>query len=132
MPICKAIGCGKEFLSRQPFDFCPTCAPHLKGLVVDVSSNPFIGCSTPSGDIPKEDRQEKRSDYRDVSNLYLLDTHRIMRLFQITDPCVQVAIRNLLHLETSETSPEVAVQEAIYALSRWQEMQLEDQINDAR
>lgn len=56
-----------------------------------------------------------------------IDAYRVCRLFSITDPAVQHAVKKLLRFgEGRHRSRAVDIAEAIQSLTRWQEMQAED------
>ncbi len=57
-----------------------------------------------------------------------IDVYRVLRAFDVTDPCLQHAIKKLLCAGNRRggKTQEEDVSEAIEALARWQEMQRED------
>lgn len=65
--------------------------------------------------------------HKDVSHLDTIDVYRVLQLWDVTDPCIQHAIKKLLvaggrgHKDISKD-----VHEAIVSLQRWEEMQAED------
>ena len=70
----------------------------------------------------------KHSHYhKSVSGLESIDVYRVLRLFEVADPCLQHAIKKLL-VAGGRGSKDIAqdVQEAIDTLARWQQMQAED------
>jgi hypothetical protein len=142
MRTCKSIGCNNEILSRQTFDFCQSCYTRnrtngsFEGVPVtyQITGNAFgsgRGCSTPLRDNVDEVREPAQPElYQDISGLQLLDINRVLKLFKVTDPCIQFATRTLLHLELDNTSvPDQDIQAAIESLQRWQEMRQEDLMN---
>lgn len=139
MRTCKTIGCGKQILSNQTFDFCQPCYTRnrengsfedvpVQYQISGVKHEPVMGCSTPLCDKDDEVREPTKPDlYQDISGLHLLDINRVLKLFKVTDPCIQFAARTLLHLELDNTSvPDQDIQAAIESLQRWQEMRNED------
>lgn len=71
----------------------------------------------------------KHSHYfKEVGHLKRLDIYRVIDLFQVTDPCIQHALKKLLTpgLRGAGKDAEKDVQEAIDSLLRWQEMQREN------
>jgi hypothetical protein len=71
----------------------------------------------------------KHSHYfKDVSTLTTIDVYRLLRLFNVTDPCFQHALKKIL-LAGGRMHKDVDkdVQEAIDTLTRWQGMRIEDQ-----
>jgi len=72
----------------------------------------------------------KHSHYfKEVSHLSHVDVYRVLDLFQVTDPCIQHAVKKLLAPGKRGAGKDAAkdVQEAIDSLLRWQEMQRENQ-----
>lgn len=68
---------------------------------------------------------EKHSHYfKDVSSLQKIDVYRVLDLYEVTDPCLQHAVKKLLVAGNrgSKDKPK-DIQEAIDTLTRWQEMQ---------
>lgn len=72
---------------------------------------------------------KKHSHYfKDVNHLASIDVYRVLRLFNVTDPCLQHAAKKLLVAGgRGGKSRHQDVQEAIDTLTRWQEMQNEDE-----
>jgi len=66
--------------------------------------------------------------FKDVSNLSYIDVYRTLSLFNVTDPCLQHAIKKLLVAGGRGAGKDICtdVQEAIDSLNRWKEMQEED------
>lgn len=65
--------------------------------------------------------------YRDVSHLRGLDLYRFFKLFEITDPCIQHAMKKLAAAgKRGAKDDEKDVREAIASLVRWQAMREED------
>lgn len=70
----------------------------------------------------------KHSHYfKDVSKLQTIDVYRVLALFEVTDPCLQHAVKKLL-VAGGRGAKDVMkdVQEAMDTLQRWQEMRGED------
>ena len=69
--------------------------------------------------------------FKDVSNLATVDVYRLLQLFNVTDPCLQHAIKKLLVAggRGAGKSIDRDIQEAMDTLLRWQEMQHEDKRN---
>lgn len=67
--------------------------------------------------------------FKDVSKLQTVDVYRVLRLFSVTDPCIAHAVKKLLVAggRGAGKTIEKDVTEAIDSLTRWQEMQLEDE-----
>lgn len=65
--------------------------------------------------------------FKDVSNLKEIDVYRVLRLFNVTDPCLQHAIKKLLCAGVRGLKdPHRDVQEAIDTLERYKKMEDED------
>lgn len=73
--------------------------------------------------------ERKHSHYhKDVRHLDSIDVYRVLSLFNVTDPCLQHAVKKLLVAGGRGAGKDVTrdVQEAIDSLTRWQEMHAED------
>lgn len=73
---------------------------------------------------------QKHSHYKkDVRHLAMIDVYRVLDLFNVTDPCIQHAVKKLLVAggRGAGKSIDKDIQEAIDSLARWQEMRKEDQ-----
>lgn len=71
----------------------------------------------------------KHSHYhKPVHHLQYVDVYRVLALFNVTDPCLQHAIKKLLVAGGRGAGKDIAkdVQEAADSLVRWQEMRNED------
>lgn len=67
---------------------------------------------------------------KDVSNLEFVDVYRVLKLFDVTDPCLQHAIKKLLCSgQRGAKSSDQDVQEAIDSLVRFQQMRIEDSLD---
>jgi len=66
--------------------------------------------------------------YKDVSNLKEVDVYRVLKLFNVTDPCIQHSIKKLLVAGGRGGGKDISkdIQEAIDTLERWKEIQAED------
>ena len=74
----------------------------------------------------------KHSHYhKDVSKLKMVDVYRVLALFNVTDPCIQHAVKKLLVAGGRGAGKDVSqdIQEAIDSLRRWQDMRLEDSMS---
>lgn len=65
--------------------------------------------------------------YKDVSNLKEVDVYRVLKLFNVTDPCIQHSVKKLL-VAGGRGAKDISkdVQESIDTLERWKEIQAED------
>lgn len=65
--------------------------------------------------------------FKDVTDLDSIDVYRVLELFNVTNPCLQHAIKKLL-VAGGRGAKDIRkdVAEAIDTLERWQEMRLED------
>lgn len=72
--------------------------------------------------------------YKDVSALTTIDIYRVLKLWDVTDPCLQHAVKKLLVAGGRGAGKDISqdVQEAIDTLTRWQEMQGEGQSKQPR
>ena len=68
--------------------------------------------------------------HKDVRNLETIDVYRVLALFNVTDPCIQHAVKKLLVAGGRGAGKDISrdIQEACDSLNRWQEMQAEDVI----
>lgn len=66
--------------------------------------------------------------FKDVSNLKEVDVYRVLKLFNVTDPCIQHSVKKLLVAGGRGGGKDISkdVQEAIDTLERWKEIQAED------
>lgn len=76
-----------------------------------------------------ENRAKNSHYYKNVAHLSELDVYRVLELFEVTDPCIQHALKKLLVSGGRSGGKDRAadVREAVYSLQRWQEMRMEDQ-----
>lgn len=58
------------------------------------------------------------------------DVYRICQVYNITNPCIQHALKKLLRCGRSHKSEEQDIQDAIDTLLRWQEMQEENALQE--
>lgn len=67
--------------------------------------------------------------FKSVKHLEYIDVYRTLSLFNVTDPCLQHAIKKLLVAGGRGAGKDIAqdVQEAIDSLTRWKEMRNEDE-----
>ena len=72
--------------------------------------------------------ESKYSHYRkDVSHLSVLDVYRVLELFDVTNPCLQHAVKKLLCSgQRGVKDSDKDIQEAIDSLQRYNEMRIED------
>lgn len=73
--------------------------------------------------------RHKHSHYhKPVDGLQFVDVYRVLSLFNVTDPCIQHAIKKLLVAGGRGAGKDIQrdVQEAIDTMTRWQEMRAED------
>lgn len=69
--------------------------------------------------------------FKNVEALTHVDVYRVLRLFNVTDPCIAHAVKKLLVAGARGDKAVVStldrdVKEAIDSLQRWQEMRAED------
>lgn len=67
--------------------------------------------------------------HKDVRHLETIDVYRVLHLFNVTDPCIQHAVKKLLVAGGRGAGKDMGkdIQEAIDSLQRFQEMRQEDQ-----
>jgi hypothetical protein len=72
--------------------------------------------------------------HKDVSNLRTIDVYRVLALFNVTDPCIQHAVKKLLVAGGRGAGKDISkdVQEAIDSLERFKEMRVEDTVGKDR
>ena len=57
-----------------------------------------------------------------------MDVYRVLQIFNVTDPCLQHAVKKLLCAGGRGAKNDVKdVREAMDSLTRWQQMRLEDE-----
>lgn len=70
--------------------------------------------------------------HKDVSSLNKVDVYRVLALFDVTDPCLQHAVKKLLVSgKRGAKDRDRDVQDAIDTLLRFQEMQIENNLNSS-
>jgi hypothetical protein len=74
--------------------------------------------------------QERKHNhyFKDVSNLTTIDVYRVLQLFNVTDPCIQHAVKKLLVAGGRGAGKDITkdVKEAVDSLNRWTEMRGEE------
>lgn len=95
---------------------------------VKEDSNNFSDKSSEAHKIkPQEPEQPKHNHYfKDVSKLNKVDVYRIIDLYEITDPCIQHAVKKLL-VTGGRGYKDIFtdIQDVIDTLERWKEMKNE-------
>jgi hypothetical protein len=67
--------------------------------------------------------------FKKVTHLDGIDVYRVLELFEVTNPCLQHAIKKLLCAGTRGSKDvEQDVQEAIDTLGRYQDMRVEEEL----
>lgn len=71
--------------------------------------------------------REHNHYFKDVSNLQFIDVYQVLKLFGVTDPCIQHAVKKLLVAGGRGAGKDISkdIKESIDSLQRWQEMQEE-------
>lgn len=75
------------------------------------------------------DKEEKHSHYKkDVRHLKFIDVYRVLDLYEVTNPCLQHAVKKLLVAGGRGAGKDIHtdIQEAIDSLERWKQMKEED------
>lgn len=71
-------------------------------------------------------REKHNHYYKKVPGEYV-DVYRVLQLFEVTDPCIQHAVKKLLVAgQRGVKGLEKDIQEAIDSLERWKEMRIEE------
>ena len=72
--------------------------------------------------------------HKDVRHLQTIDVYRVLALFNVTDPCIQHAVKKLLVAGGRGAGKDITrdVQEAIDSLNRFMEMKVEDVVSDQK
>jgi hypothetical protein len=72
--------------------------------------------------------------HKDVRHLETIDVYRVLHLFNVTDPCIQHAVKKLLVAGGRGAGKDINkdIQEAIDSLNRFQEMRQEDAVPDMK
>lgn len=72
--------------------------------------------------------------HKDVRHLETIDVYRVLTLFNVTDPCIQHAVKKLLVAGGRGAGKDIGkdILEAIDSLQRWQEMRLEEIHREAK
>lgn len=75
--------------------------------------------------------ERKHNHYFKPTPFESADVYRVLKMFDVTDPCLQHAIKKLLVAGGRGGGKDIVrdVQEAIDTLARWHEMQKEDAAN---
>lgn len=79
----------------------------------------------PSPPVP----ERKHNHYfKRVSGLEYIDVYRVLSLFEVTDPCIQHAVKKLLVAGGRGAGKDITrdIKEAVDSLVRWQEMRREE------
>ena len=106
---------------------CPT-----HGTTVDMRCDTCLGLAYRNAAIDAmEHRVTPRAHghyFKDVSKLQTIDVYRALALFNVTDPCLQHAVKKLLVAGGRGGGKDISrdIQEAIDTLVRWQEMRTEE------
>lgn len=82
----------------------------------------------PQAQADENEPERKHSHYfKDVSNLQKIDVYRVLDLYEVADPCIQHAVKKLLVAgKRGAKDQEKDIQEAIDTLTRWKDMQGEN------
>jgi hypothetical protein len=83
---------------------------------------------------PSEAKAKNPHYYKPVAQLSHVDVYRVLALFNVTDPCIQHAVKKLLvpGARSGGKTREQDINEAILTLQRWQEMRREDETKESR
>ena len=66
--------------------------------------------------------------YKDVSKLETVDVYRVLKMFEVADPCLQHAVKKLLVAGGRGAGKNIQrdIREAIDSLERWWDMRKEE------
>jgi len=75
------------------------------------------------------DTREHNHYFKSVKGWEYIDVYRVLQLFDVTDPCVQHAVKKLLVAGGRGAGKDIRkdIKEAIDSLVRWQEMRKEEE-----
>jgi hypothetical protein len=77
----------------------------------------------------EEGSHVKENPYKKAFPYDTIDIYRVLQVYEVTDPCIQHAIKKLLCAgKRGYKEVEKDVEEAIQSLQRWEEMRREEQI----
>lgn len=81
----------------------------------------------PNPPLSTESIRQTYSHYHKPCKYTHVDVYRVLKLFDVTDPCLQHAIKKLL-VAGGRGQKDISkdIQEAIVTLTRWQQMQEEE------
>lgn len=81
----------------------------------------------PKPDLSKDGIRQVYSHYHKPCKYSHVDVYRVLKLFDVTDPCLQHAIKKLL-VAGGRGQKDISkdIHEAIVTLTRWQQMQEEE------
>lgn len=84
-------------------------------------------CNTHELRLPTSDMPRPHSHYFKPCPFPSVDVYRVLKMFEVTDPCLQHAVKKLLCTgNRGHKSAEKDVQDAIDSLTRWQGMRKEE------
>lgn len=70
--------------------------------------------------------------FKDVSHINYIDVYRVLELFEVTDPCLQHAVKKLLVAgNRGHKNIDRDVQDVIDSCLRWQQIKLENDLKRA-
>lgn len=85
-------------------------------------------CDTAQGKLQQSKDRKHNHYFKSVADLAYVDVYRVLALFNVTDPCLQHAVKKLLVAGVRGGGKDISrdIQEAIDTLTRWQEMRGEE------
>jgi hypothetical protein len=95
-----------------------------------ISAKGFGRGMPPAPPMPQVSAPKHNHYFKDVSHLNTVDVYRILKIFNVTDPCIQHAIKKLLVAGGRGAGKDINkdIQEAIDSLVRYQEIVKEDNV----
>lgn len=89
-------------------------------------------CATPTclGECEPKVKTQHSHYYKDVTHLKTVDVYRVLKLFNVTDPCIQHAIKKLLVAggRGAGKNTERDLREAVDSINRALQMIAEDDV----
>ena len=126
---------GQDSINKHPNVKIKTLHEELSGPFSENIKSAFIGDKkilNKSSGQTLTNAQKFPHYYKDVNHLKEIDVYRVLDLFQVTNPCVQHAVKKLLVTgKRGAKMYEKDIQEAIVTLQRHLEMLQEDDANGA-
>lgn len=114
--------------ASPPTDLLPPLLLPITNELGMPTPQPPLGGQIPSDGVVK---QKHSHYYKDVANLDFIDVYRVLQLFNVTDPCIQHAVKKLLVAGGRGAGKDITkdVHEAMDSLARFLEMRDEETVD---